>query len=131
MATTLPTDYVDAQLKSGETLKKYNQIDNDDGTVSFQDVTEYEVVGSKHTAAAVNAQNKIINELNPTVYTATLSANATEVSFTDVTVSDDSKLFLYGKDTIVHYTDISISDTTVTYTVTAQDTDVEMKLEVY
>ena len=34
----LPTDYTDA-VWSG--LKKYSQIDNSDGTVSFQDVTVY------------------------------------------------------------------------------------------
>lgn len=36
--TLLPTDYTDA-VWSG--LKKYSQIDNSDGTVSFQDVTVY------------------------------------------------------------------------------------------
>jgi len=36
--TLLPTDYTDA-VWSG--LKKYNQIENSDGTVSFQDVTVY------------------------------------------------------------------------------------------
>jgi hypothetical protein len=36
--TLLPTDYTDA-VWSG--LKKYSQVDNSDGTVSFQDVTVY------------------------------------------------------------------------------------------
>lgn len=36
--TLLPTDYTDA-VWSG--LKKYSQVDNSDGTVSFQDVTAY------------------------------------------------------------------------------------------
>lgn len=36
--TLLPTDYTDA-VWSG--LKKYSQVDNSDGTVSFQDVTIY------------------------------------------------------------------------------------------
>lgn len=35
---SLPTDYTDA-VWSG--LKKYSQVDNSDGTVSFQDVTIY------------------------------------------------------------------------------------------
>ena len=34
----LPVDYTDA-VWSG--LKKYSQIDNDDGTISLQDVTVY------------------------------------------------------------------------------------------
>ena len=34
----LPTDFTDAVW---EGLKKYTQIDNPDGTVSFQDVTAY------------------------------------------------------------------------------------------
>lgn len=36
--TPLPTDYTNAVWNG---FKKYNQIDNDDGTVSFQDVTVY------------------------------------------------------------------------------------------
>lgn len=34
----LPTDYVDAVWQG---LKRYTQVDNEDGTVSFQDVTQY------------------------------------------------------------------------------------------
>lgn len=34
----LPTDFTDAVWAG---LKKYNQVDNSDGTVSFQDVTQY------------------------------------------------------------------------------------------
>lgn len=37
--TDLPTDYTD---RSWEGLQKYRQIQNEDDTVSFEDVTEYE-----------------------------------------------------------------------------------------
>ena len=40
----LPVNYTDATWSG---LKKYTQVDNDDGTVSFQDVTVYSNKGSQ------------------------------------------------------------------------------------
>jgi hypothetical protein len=59
---SLKTDYKDAILASGAgTLRKYQQINNADGTVSFQDVTEYSQVGDKAKASVFNETNGEIN----------------------------------------------------------------------
>lgn len=53
---TLKTDYKDDVLDtSANTQRKYQMIQNDDGTVSFVDVTEYSQVGDSFGAADVNA----------------------------------------------------------------------------
>lgn len=57
--TLLPTDYTDA-VWSG--LKKYSQVDNSDGTVSFQDVTVYtNKEKSFFGAKDANRMNKALN----------------------------------------------------------------------
>lgn len=59
--TLLPVDYTDA-VWSG--LKRYNQVSNADGTVSFQDVTQY---SNKETsffgAIDANRMNEALNTL--------------------------------------------------------------------
>lgn len=55
----LPVDYTDA-IWSG--LKKYNMVDNDDGTVSFQDVTQYSQKEKSFFGA--NEANKMDEALN-------------------------------------------------------------------
>ncbi len=56
----LATDYKDALF---EGLRKYKQIENDDGTTSFADVTTYsQKEGSYYTAKTVNDNHGIINE---------------------------------------------------------------------
>lgn len=59
--TNLPTNYTDA-IWSG--LRKYALINNDDGTVSFSDVTVYsQKENSFFGAADANAMNAAMNEL--------------------------------------------------------------------
>jgi len=59
--TQLPTDYTDASWSG---LKKYTQVDNDDGTVSFQDVTTYtNKEKSFFGAADANRMNEALNTL--------------------------------------------------------------------
>lgn len=56
----LATDYKDALF---EGLRKYKQIENDDGTTSFADVTTYsQKEGSYYTAKTVNNNHEIIND---------------------------------------------------------------------
>lgn len=55
----LPTDYTDA-VWSG--LKKYSQVDNPDGTVSFQDVTVYS--GKEKSFFGAKDANRINEALN-------------------------------------------------------------------
>lgn len=60
---SLKTDYKDAIPASGTgTLRKYQQINNADGTVSFQDVTEYSQVGDKAQASVFNVICDAINK---------------------------------------------------------------------
>lgn len=42
--------------------RKYILTENDDGTISFDDVTEYETVGDIYGATEVNASNTAINQ---------------------------------------------------------------------
>ena len=42
--------------------RKYAVTENGDGTVSFDDVTEYETVGDIYGATEVNASNSAINQ---------------------------------------------------------------------
>ena len=59
---TLPTNYKDDIMASSmKGLRRYRQIQNDDGTVSFEDVTDYEQVGSNFGAAQMNQTNTAVN----------------------------------------------------------------------
>lgn len=59
----LPTDFKDDVLSESNPLKrKFKLIQNDDGTVSFEDVTEYEQLGSDFGAAQINQTNQAVNE---------------------------------------------------------------------
>ena len=64
---TLKTDYKDYTFQEGETLRKYQQISNDDGTISFRDVTSYQQEGDRFSASDINSTNAKVNELNQTV----------------------------------------------------------------
>ena len=59
---TLSTDYKDDVLASAmDGKRRYNMIQNSDGTVSFEDVTDYTQVGSTFGAAQINATNEAVN----------------------------------------------------------------------
>lgn len=61
----LKTNYVDDVLDTSKNqLRKYQQIQNDDGTVSFVDVTEYTQTGDSFGAKDINDTNAAVNELN-------------------------------------------------------------------
>lgn len=57
----LKTDYKD-DIFSGN--RKYAQIDNGDGTISFTDETEYDQVGDLFGATQINQIDSSINDLN-------------------------------------------------------------------
>ena len=60
----LKENYVDDILNTSKnTKRKYNMLQNGDGTVSFEDVTEYSQNGDNFGSADVNAITKAINEL--------------------------------------------------------------------
>ena len=61
----LSTDFKDDILnESVNEKRKYQMTYNDDGTVSFTDVTSYSQTGSEYGAAEVNEERQAINELN-------------------------------------------------------------------
>lgn len=61
----LKTNYVDDVLDTTKNqLRKYQKIQNDDGTVSFVDVTEYTQVGTSFGAKDINDTNAAINDVN-------------------------------------------------------------------
>jgi hypothetical protein len=61
----LRTDYVDDVLDTSKnTIRKYKQIQNSDGTVSLVDVTEYLTVGTEFGAKDINDITKANNDLN-------------------------------------------------------------------
>lgn len=60
---TLATDYQDDILNSSMNGKRrYNLIQNSDGTVSLEDVSTYDQVGSNFGAGNINATNQAVNE---------------------------------------------------------------------
>ena len=59
---TLPTNFKDDILASSMGSKRrYNVINNSDGTISLEDVTTYTQVGSTFGAAQINATNAAAN----------------------------------------------------------------------
>ena len=65
MATYKPlsTDFKDDILASQNSKRKYTQVNNPDGTVSFQDSTAYSQVGSSYGAKEVNEEREAINNI--------------------------------------------------------------------
>ena len=60
---TLPTNFKDDILASSMGGKRrFNLIQNDDGTYSLEDVTEYTQTGSDFGAGQINATNQAVNE---------------------------------------------------------------------
>ena len=54
-------NYIPSTAMNGR--RRYRMINNDDGTVSFEDATEYSQVGDSFGAAVINETNKNINNL--------------------------------------------------------------------
>lgn len=72
MADLLKTDYKDDVLNAEvNTQRKYQMITNDDGTVSFIDVTDYSQVGDSFGSLDINSTNEAINGLKNEVIPAT------------------------------------------------------------
>lgn len=61
----LKTDYQDYTYVGN---KKFNLINNSDGTISLEDVTDYEIEGDDFGANDINATNQRINEMNNFIY---------------------------------------------------------------
>lgn len=59
----LPVNFKDDILAATNLKRKYNLIQNDDETVSFEDATEYQQTGSYFGAGQINATNDAINKI--------------------------------------------------------------------
>jgi hypothetical protein len=65
MADLLRTDYKDDILDAEKnTSRKYNMITNEDGTVSFEDKTDYTQTGDNFGSGDINRMNNAINDLS-------------------------------------------------------------------
>lgn len=72
---TLKTNYTDDLLNvSQNKLRKYQILNNDDGTISLIDVTDYTSVGSELTSTDINAITKQINSNTDKIGEADISA---------------------------------------------------------
>lgn len=61
--TTLPTNYVDDVLNDAmDGKRRYREIPNADGTISLEDATTYDQIGSNFGASQVNLMNDNINQ---------------------------------------------------------------------
>lgn len=61
--TTLPTNYVDDVLNGAmDGKRRYREIPNADGTISLEDATTYDQIGSNFGASQVNLMNDNINQ---------------------------------------------------------------------
>lgn len=72
---TLKTNYTDDVLNvSQNKLRKYQILNNDDGTISLIDVTDYTSVGSELTSNDINSITKQINSNTDKIGEADISA---------------------------------------------------------
>ena len=104
----LKTNYVDDVLDSDKNqLRKYQMIHNDDGTVSFVDVTTYSQVGDNFSAIDINSTNTKVNENS-----SGISKNKSDISSI---LSDSGKcktLFNSGdSNTATSWTDVDVFET--------------------
>ena len=75
--SSLKTDYKD-DVFTGK--RKYTEINNGDGTISFNDVTEYTQTGDTYGATQINEINEVVNTLDSESYKST---DAAETSIAD------------------------------------------------
>ena len=78
----LPTNFKDDILASSNTKRKYQQTFNSDGSVSLEDVTQYQQKGSDFGAQQVNQTNVAINNIyDERILTPEEAALVTEPGF--------------------------------------------------
>lgn len=59
----LKEDYLDDILSSSAEFRKYRKIDNNDGTISLEDKSDYQQKGTKFSSKDIIATNRAINDL--------------------------------------------------------------------
>lgn len=108
----LPTDFKDDVLSEGAlNRRKYVMISNGDGTVSFDDVTDYFQRGSTFGAAQVNQTNEAVN--NSVGYDDIVDnflSDATDLPASARTVKELNEKLTYSSGTGNRYTQ-NVSET--------------------
>lgn len=90
----LKTDYKDDVLDTTQnTRRKYQMINNGDGTVSFEDVTEYLQQGDSFGADDINDTNEEVNIINDNL--TTINDNLTNLTTTNVIANKAASLTWY------------------------------------
>lgn len=90
--TKLPVNFKDDVIDTSVSDKRrYNIIDNADGTKSLEDVTTYAQIGSDFGAEQVNQTNRKVNELIDAIPNEFLLLNQSVITFTNniASISDD------------------------------------------
>ena len=130
LKTTYKDDLLDTSVNE---KRKYNMIQNADGTVSFEDVTTYSQIGDSFGASDINATNEKVNEVNSNleIIRQTLSSGNTTLSFTDSRITADTVFDFYTSIYGVNPTEVVVSDTTLTLTFDSQDSDMEVGVRIY
>ena len=97
----LRTDYKDDILDSSvNTKRKYNIIDNEDGTKSLEDVSEYAQRGDSFGAVDINKTNQAVLDLNQSLSVDFSNSTATSLNQLLQYVADNFfplRLYLYDK----------------------------------
>lgn len=125
------TDYKnDKLLMASNTRRKYRVIENEDGTVSFEDVTAYEVKGNHFGADEVNAIHAGLNELHGVELIGTLAARETTIVLENEAITTESTIDIYTNVYGVNPAEVRVEAGTITLTFEVQEGDVGVKVRV-
>lgn len=128
----LREDYKDDILDISKNEKrKYNMTTNSDGTVSFEDVTEYSQVGDSFGGADVNAITTVVNQVSFTEVFGVLTAGETEVVLSDASITEDSTVEPFASVYNVNPSNMVVADGSVTLTFDAMEEDLSVKVRVW
>ena len=90
----LRTDYRDDVLDTSvNTKRKFNMITNSDGTVSFEDVTEYAQNGDVFGATDINSVNEAVNNANNALGGLSL-VTLTQAEYDALSTKDGNTIYL-------------------------------------
>ena len=126
----LRTDYKDQLLDTAvNTARKYEQIDNSDGTISFVDATVYTQEGDSFGARDINETNMAVNRLS-NFLESTLTAGETTLTISDTSITEDSMIDIYTNVFGVNPTEVTVTSGAITLVFDAQESDLSVKVRV-
>jgi len=109
----LKTDYKDDVLDTTQnTKRKYRMVDNGDGTVSFEDVTEYLQQGDSFGADDTNATNTKVNALQSDIDETNTKVNALETDIGEINDNLTALETRIAKVTVSESTSIALTPNT-------------------